>query len=66
MKFPRIKHQIFVYKCNYDVHVHFCKCNYYMQIPLGGKPKKENALKTIVLMLGPDFMTDHITVSTCI
>uniref|UniRef100_A0A1X7SE72 Uncharacterized protein n=1 Tax=Amphimedon queenslandica TaxID=400682 RepID=A0A1X7SE72_AMPQE len=28
-----------------------------------GKPKKENALKTICLMLGPDFISDHITVS---
>ncbi|XP_019849376.1 PREDICTED: major vault protein-like isoform X4 [Amphimedon queenslandica] len=27
-----------------------------------GKPKKENALKTICLMLGPDFISDHITV----
>uniref|UniRef100_A0A1X7VCR4 Major vault protein n=1 Tax=Amphimedon queenslandica TaxID=400682 RepID=A0A1X7VCR4_AMPQE len=26
-----------------------------------GKPKKENALKTICLMLGPDFISDHIT-----
>ncbi|XP_019849381.1 PREDICTED: major vault protein-like isoform X1 [Amphimedon queenslandica] len=29
-----------------------------------GKPKKENALKTICLMLGPDFISDHITVET--
>ena len=27
-----------------------------------GKPKKENALKTICLMLGPDFISDHMTV----
>ncbi|XP_019860002.1 PREDICTED: major vault protein-like isoform X1 [Amphimedon queenslandica] len=29
-----------------------------------GKPKKENALKTICLMLGPNFISDHITVET--
>nr|XP_006820726.1 PREDICTED: major vault protein-like [Saccoglossus kowalevskii] len=29
-----------------------------------GKPKKENALKTICLMLGPDFMSDSIEVET--
>ena len=30
---------------------------------VAGKPKKENALKTICLMLGPDFISDHITVT---
>jgi hypothetical protein len=27
-----------------------------------GKPKKEDALKSILLMLGPDFITDIIEV----
>ena len=31
---------------------------------VAGKPKKPNALKTICLMLGPDFITDIIEVGT--
>lgn len=30
-----------------------------------GKPKKPNALKTICMMLGPDFITDIIEVRIC-
>ena len=30
-----------------------------------GKPKKPHALKTICLMLGPDFITDIIEVGIC-
>ncbi|KAH3882664.1 major vault protein-like [Dreissena polymorpha] len=30
----------------------------------GGKPKKPNEIKSLCLMLGPDFMTDIITVET--
>jgi len=30
----------------------------------GGKPKKEHQIKTLHIFLGPDFMTDVITVST--
>lgn len=30
----------------------------------GGKPKKPNTIKTLSLLLGPDFMTDIITVET--
>ncbi|XP_052772249.1 major vault protein-like isoform X2 [Mya arenaria] len=29
-----------------------------------GKPKKSNALKSLCLMLGPDFITDHVEVET--
>ncbi len=43
------------------LHVYFTLYLLYL-VPLAGKPKKENALKTICLMLGPDFITDHITV----
>lgn len=28
-----------------------------------GKPKKENALKSLAIMLGPDYITDVIEVS---
>ena len=31
-----------------------------------GKPKKENALKTICLLLGPDYMSDIIEVRYCL
>lgn len=31
----------------------------------GGLPKKENVLKNLSLLLGPDFMTDIIQVETC-
>ena len=31
-------------------------------ISLAGKPKKEGALKTFCLMLGHDYISDHITV----
>ena len=31
----------------------------------GGTPKREGAIKSICLFLGPDFMTDTITVETC-
>ena len=34
-------------------------------LSLAGKPKKPNALKTICLMLGPDFITDIIEVRIC-
>eukprot|EP00299_Pterocystis_sp_00344_P018641 c9301_g1_i1.p1 GENE.c9301_g1_i1~~c9301_g1_i1.p1 ORF type:complete len:847 (-),score=185.09 c9301_g1_i1:53-2536(-) len=30
----------------------------------GGRPKKEKAIRSLVLLLGPDFMTDVITVET--
>jgi major vault protein len=30
----------------------------------GGKPKKSNEIKSLVLLLGPDFMTDIVTVET--
>lgn len=30
----------------------------------GGKPKRENAIKNLALMLGPDFMTDILEVET--
>ena len=30
----------------------------------GGKPKKQNQIRTICLLLGPDFMTDVIVVET--
>jgi len=30
----------------------------------GGRPKKEGAIKTLALQLGPDFMTDLVTVET--
>ena len=30
----------------------------------GGRPKKSGALKSLALLLGPDFMTDIITVET--
>ena len=34
-------------------------------LSLAGKPKKPNALKTICMMLGPDFITDIIEVRIC-
>ena len=40
-----------------------CRDYDHYSIIAAGKPKKENALKTICLMLGPDFISDHITVS---
>ncbi len=30
-----------------------------------GKPKKENAIQSVSLALGPDFMTDVFVVDTC-
>ena len=30
----------------------------------GGKPKRENAIRSLSLLLGPDFMTDIVTVET--
>lgn len=37
----------------------------FTQISLsGGKPKKPNAIRTLSLMLGPDFCTDLIIVET--
>ena len=33
-----------------------------MVLFLAGKPKKDNALKSLALMLGPDFITDIIEV----
>ena len=30
----------------------------------GGKPKKQNVIKSLCLLLGPDFCTDIITVET--
>lgn len=30
----------------------------------GGQPKQENQIKTLALLLGPDFMTDIIQVET--
>ena len=37
--------------------------SFFMFTAAAGKPKKENALKTICLFLGPDFITEYITVS---
>lgn len=31
----------------------------------GGRPKRPDVIKTLCLMLGPDFMTDVVTVETC-
>ena len=41
-----------------------CVCDVSPPLPvlLAGKPKKENALKTICLMLGPDYISDIIEV----
>eukprot|EP00300_Choanocystis_sp_HF-7_P012316 c17840_g1_i1.p1 GENE.c17840_g1_i1~~c17840_g1_i1.p1 ORF type:complete len:842 (+),score=235.96 c17840_g1_i1:27-2528(+) len=38
---------------------------HFTQISLsGGKPKKTNQIRSLVLLLGPDFMTDVVTVET--
>ena len=37
----------------------------FLFLSLAGKPKKPNALKTICMMLGPDFITDIIEVRIC-